>query len=228
MIVQRGQAWRGADLDAWFDQSAPLDARGPRAYAATAGGRSTIALEAYADDVAPRTPNSNPRAQLVSPFMIEPIQSWRAEVGLLIPAGSLPATVDKAAGRWVEFAQFAYGAPYAGSPPLRLLTMDGQTFGLRLGDGAWGWSAPLLRDVQYDFILDWTHATKATYGRYRLRVGHGGATPGEVKPITAYDCVNASNGGGPNALYLNAYMAAGTADHIGPFHFSNVRLTRTT
>lgn len=227
MIVQRNQAWHGRDLDSWFDQSAPVDSRGARAYVSKALGRDTIALQAYADDVAPRTPNSNPRAQRVSPFMIEAGQTWRLQLGLLIPAGSLPAAIDKAAGKWVEFVQIAYGPPYAGSPPLRIFTMDGQTFGLRCGDPAWGWSTKLVRDVWWNFTVEWTQATKAAGGKYRLLVSQGDTAPVEVVKPTAYDCVGAANGGGPNAVYLDAYMSAGTAQHIGPFHFSNVTLTRT-
>jgi hypothetical protein len=224
MLLAPGQAWHGDRLDAWFNQSAPTDANGARAVEIT-DGTPHLRLKALDSDVAPLTPNSNPRAQLCSPPLIEQGGTYRACVDLLIPGTSLPVSIDKAGGKWVEFVQFNCGPPFAGSPPLRIFTMDGATFGLRLADSAWGWSAPMDRDVWWRFVCEWEQATD---GWYRLLVSRGlTSTPVEVVPQTSYATVQAANQSAPNMLILNAYMAAGTAPRIGQFFFHAPTLTRT-
>lgn len=219
-----GESWTGTTLaDWWLKQCAPDGSIGPRIVETVTNGVPHLRLKCAAADVYPLTPNGNPRAQLVSPQVIEQGGTYRVTVDLLIPTTALPATIDKAGGKWVELVQI-YGKPNAGSPPLRIFTMDGQTFGLRLGDTRWGWSAPMERNVWWRFVLEFRQATD---GWYRLLVSKGlTSTPVEVVPQTAYATVSAANNAGPNGLYLDAYMAAGTADRIGQFFFHGASITR--
>jgi hypothetical protein len=216
-----GQSWDGQALAAWTNQSAP-----GRVREVDFDGKPCLALGCFDADVAPVTPNSNPRAQLVGSKQIDPGCRFTVDVSMLVPSSALPASWPTTSPwRWVEFIQFAYGPPYAGSPPLRIISMDGQTFGLRLADGPFAWSAPLDRDVWWRFVCELK--MYPTYGWYRLSVGRDGQPPVEVVPHTQYDTMQASNNGGPNALYLDAYMAAGTADRIGPIYFTGAKVTRT-
>jgi hypothetical protein len=218
-----GERWDGSTLAAWRNESAPENGKTPRVMQSP-GPPPYLRLTALAGDVWPLTPNSNPRAQLTSPSLIEAGGTYRISVDLLIPTTSMPAKLDQKAGNCVEFVQFAYGPPYAGSPPLRIFTMDGQKFGLRLGDTRWGWSTSLTRDVWWHLILEFHQS--ATDGWYRLLVGKGPEAPVEVVPRTPYLTIQASNSGGVNSIRLNAYMSAGTAPKIGPFFFRRASLTR--
>jgi hypothetical protein len=203
-------------LSAWTNQSAPTDARGQRAREDDFNARTCLILACHAEDVAPKTPNSNPRAQLVSDKIIVAGGEYRATVDMLVPCGAIPYGLP--AG-WVEFVQWSYGAPFAGSPPLRMMTLDGKTFGLREADGPFPWTSPLWRDMWWRMVMEWRHGTD---GWYRFTVN------GQVVvPQTPYATVQACNAQGPDGLILNAYMAAGTADRIGPVYFANAALTRT-
>lgn len=224
MSLATGQSWSGATAAAWGRQCAPNDALGKRLREITYEGRGTLALAAHETDVAPLTPNSNPRAQLCSPRLIDQGATYRVEVSLNVPSTALPATLDGSAGAWVEFVQFDVGPPFAGSPPLRIMTQDGVKFGLREADGwPYPWYVPLVRDSWWTFRMDFLHAVD---GWYELSVGQDWAPPKVVVPRKPYACVQPSNDDDACCLYLDAYMQAGTADRIGPFYFTGAKVTR--
>jgi hypothetical protein len=199
-------------------QAAPSDGLGQRITQGVFAGRQCYSLSCHAKDVAPLTPTSNPRAQLRTDYVIPEGFKGHIKVGLYVPSGSLPASIDWSS-KWVEFVQFAYGPPFAGSPPLRIMTQDGTTFGLREADGPFQWKVPLTRDVWWDFDLYLVQ--KRTGGWYWL----GDATGKTLVPARSYATVQACNGDGPNATYLDAYMCAGTCDRIGPIYLTEPTIT---
>jgi hypothetical protein len=221
-----GQIWDGSRLAAWRNQSAPTDALGQRAREVIYQGRRCLALTCFAADVYPRTPNSNPRAQLAGDWTIDVGGTYLLDATMVIPAGAIPAAISRTGGQWIEFLQVAYGQPYAGSPPLRFMTQDGVSFGLREADAStYAWQAPLERDVFYRLVVEWKQ--DATTGWYRLSVGKAGTDPVEVVPKKAYATVQASNGGDVNFPVLDAYMQLGSADRLGPVLYADLTVTRT-
>jgi hypothetical protein len=198
-------------------QAAPSDGLGQRITQGVFAGRQCYSLSCHAKDVAPLTPTSNPRAQLRTDYVIPEGFKGHIKVGLYVPSGSLPASIDWSS-KWVEFIQFAYGPPFAGSPPLRIMTQDGTTFGLREADGPFQWKAPLTRDVWWDFV--------STSCRSARAAGTGSATPRARRWCRAL----LRHGAGvqrrrAERAYLDAYMCAGTCDRIGPIYLTEPTIT---
>lgn len=226
-----GEVWDGSRLAAWTSQSAPDDVSGPRCREVVVDGKTWIELGCFDSDVYPLTPNSNPRAQLVSPELIVSPEGYNLTLTLHVPPTSLPDSWANDGYHWVELVQPFYGPPWAGSPPVRLVTMDGLRLGVREADGPIRWAtdalAPQWRGIDWQFSFSWNQRTAAAGGGYGVRAGRAGGPLNVVIPWRSYDCVRSSNNGGPNRVYLDAYMAAALgAQNIGPVRFADVKLTR--
>jgi hypothetical protein len=225
-----GEVWDGSRLSAWTNQSAPDDSYGPRAREVTIDGKTWIELGCFSSDVAPLTPNQNPRAQLVGPAVINQGEEYHLDVTVQMPASALPKSWTNDGAHWVEVLQPFYGPPYAGSPPLRLISMDGAKLSVREADLSPRWSTDALaaqwRGVTWTFGFTWWHKTAAQGGGYGVRAIRDGGSNDIIVPWRSYDCVQSCNNGGANAVYLDAYMGLGTATHLGPVRFCDVKLTR--
>jgi hypothetical protein len=219
-----GETWDGTQLAAWTNQSAPADTNGPRVRETIIDGTTWLEMGCFAGDVAPLTPNSNPRAQLHSPFMLNAGETYQAEIQVLVNTTAIPPTL--ASGKWVELVQLAYGSPYAGSPPLRIMTQNGSQFGVRECDGPYSWQSPASwqwRAKRWKFVFTWLQSPS---GWYSVDAAADTDLVHNVVPQKPYATIQASNGDAANALYLDAYMAAGTATHIGPVRFTGAKITR--
>lgn len=207
-----GQTWDGTNLSAWNDQSASTDSIGPRVVETVVDGRDCLALTAFDRDTAL---TENPRAQLLSPGIIEPGGVYQAAVGIKVPTGALPAAFP--AGSWgVTLVQPNYGPPYAGASPLRIWLHDADLVELVYVPESV--SVPLVREKWMDFEIAFEHAADGW-----VSFALNGET---LVPQTSCATVNATNRIGPCSLYIDAYMAAGTSDRIGPIFFSEPTLTR--
>ncbi len=217
-MLAPGQSWTGSTLAGWEDQSAP-----GRVVKTTFDDRECFSLVCEGTDVAPVTPTTNPRAQLVSPALIALEGDYTVTVDLYVPSGSLPESI--ASGGWVEFLQFAYGPPWDGSPPLRWMTQDGQTWGLRHADDQpYLYRTALTRDAWHSIEVGFSMNAEPGYGWVWL-VYDGALVIGD--PADACATILPCNDGGPNSLYLDAYMSPGWTEKIGPIYFTAPTVTRT-
>ena len=138
-----GLLFNGSNKSAWFDQSATSTRI--RRVSNPAGTGTALRFQTYNQDVFPLTPTSNPRAQLVAPLPISVgDQFWESYEVYLPRSFPVAATYHG----WLALGSPAYGAPWAGSPPVELAINDGHFRFQRDGYAAYpwqiAWQAPLV------------------------------------------------------------------------------------
>lgn len=227
MTLAIGQSWTGVALGDWTNQSAPTDSRGSRVQVIDFDAvHSGFRLTAYPDDVAPKTPNSNPRAQLVSPKLMVDGGEYRLSGGRMRIV-DLAQPLAKISDPWVEFIQFAYGAPFAGSPAHRLITRDGKTWGVRRADAALALSMPLVLGEWWNIEAGWKLSRDPSKGWFWFSAWRDNEPAWKyLMPARQEATIIDSMSTGPWALYLDSYMHVGSspravADFVVP------TLTRT-
>ena len=218
--------FNGTTKARWSDQSAAAD-RVQQLEDALGLRGPVLRFTAYNTDVAPLTPTSNPRAQLVGPSTILPgaevWESWR----MLLPA-SFP---DVPSSDWLVLVTPAYGPPYGGPPPL-ILEAEGSRLTLRASVYAVAsptpvWSAPSRRGQWTRYTL---HFDFATPGWVELYVdGRPQWLRAARRPRVhrlALNLVNPSNDGGANSARLSIYYQLGSFSQVTAY-FADFRIGAT-
>lgn len=113
----------------------------------------------YNTDVAPLTPTTNPRSQLVTPLMFKPGQTYWESFEVYIPTNY---TFTKSG--WVSLESAVYGYPYNGTPPATL-SLENGSFRFQRDQYApnpWqiAWSTPVVRGQWYRFTWHFLFAAK--------------------------------------------------------------------
>jgi hypothetical protein len=226
-----GAEWNGDLLSSWANQSAYAgttpDAFGDRCTQVTVDGRNALAMKCKNTDVFPLTPNTSPRAQLVSSLaMIDPGEVYRVQVEMKVPTGAFSAF--SGSGNWLQFVQWAYGRPFAGSPALRIITRDGANIGVQEQDATMRWSTAIPWDTWMTFVMTYK-LHPGEHGWYELKYGTAGVNGplSIIVPRRKWTTQYASHNAGTNQLYINTYMSATTPlSTVGPVYFANCRVKR--
>lgn len=179
-----------------------------------AGGEGTVFQMTVSDqDVYPITPTDNPRAQLVSPSILEPGAEIWWSAAFFLPA-DFPASVPG----WLNVLQGPFGPPFAGSPPWQLQVVGTQLQWTRNATYGWDvpWRMPLVRNawvhvlVHERFAVDgfvemWIDGQRVTF------FAGGTYNPSKIAPVRRLPMrtLDNSNDEGPNSLYLQSYREAG-------------------
>ena len=224
--VNTAESFNGTTKARWSDQSAAAD-RVQQLENALGLRGPVLRFTAYDGDVAPLTPTSNPRAQLVGPSTIrrgaEVWESWR----MFLPA-SFP---DVPPSDWLVLVTPAYGPPYGGPPPL-ILEVEGSRLTLRANVYAVTsptpiWSAPFTRDRWTRYTLHFDFAEKGWVELYvdgRPQWLRAARRP-RVHRLDL-SLVNPSNDGGANSARLSIYYQLGSFSQVTAY-FADFRVGAT-
>lgn len=176
-------------------------------------GESVLKMTVNDQDVAPVTPTDNPRAQALSPDIINQGQEFWLATKFLIPA-DFPTSVPG----WMSLVSI-YGAPFAGSSPWQVGIDGNQLSWDRNASYNWDtpWKTPLVRGQWTTILL---HERFASDGFVEMWVN--GAPVTFFAPGSSYNpsrhaatqhlemkTVDSSNGGGANAAKIMQYRQAG-------------------
>jgi hypothetical protein len=210
--VPSGLSFSGRQVgDFWLDHSAPeaiSEVPDP-----TGGSGSVLKMDVSDQDVYPVTPTENPRAELLSPPVMQAGQEVWLATKFLVPADY--PTVPK--DGWVSLVSF-YGAPFNGPSPWRIELAGenmqwqrNETYGYDVP-----WKAPLVRD-RWNTVL--VHERFATDGFVEMWINgepitlfsSGGYNPSHQSPTTqlAMATMDGSNDAGANSAKIMQYRKAG-------------------
>lgn len=179
-----------------------------------AGGTGTVFQMTVSDqDVYPVTPTDNPRAQLVSPAILEPGAEIWWSASFFLPA-DFPASVPG----WLNVLQGPFGPPFAGSPPWQIQVVGDKLQWTRNATYGWDvpWQMPVARNAwvhvlvherfaEDGFVEMWINGQRVTF------FGGGTYNPHQIAAVSRLSMrtLDGSNDEGPNSLYLQSYREAG-------------------
>jgi hypothetical protein len=207
-----GLLFRGSRIgDFWLNQSAP---GAVSEVADPAGsGESVLQMTVSDQDVAPVTPTENPRAQLLSPAILNPgDEFWWSSKFYLPP--DFPSSVPG----WLTVMQGPYGPPFDGPPSWHLEVNGSQIEWARNSTYDWDvpWHMPLVRGswvnvlVHIGFASDgfvemWIDGQQVTFFE------SGAYNPNHESPTQRLEMqtMDESNDGGPNSAAIQSYRKVG-------------------
>jgi hypothetical protein len=180
------------------------------------GAGKVLALTVHNRDVAPVTPTENPRAQLLSPALIEPGRTFWLSTAFLVPR-SFPRVSS-----WLTLTS-VYGPPATGSGPWDLAIdaapAGGDLLMLRRGDtyrndipwatpvprGRWTRATVHERFARHGFIELWIDGRRVTF------FARSPYNPLGIAPTTRLRMATqgTTNGGGPNVVKIMQYRRRG-------------------
>jgi hypothetical protein len=180
------------------------------------GAGRVLALTVHDGDVAPVTPTENPRAQLLSPDLIQPGRTFWLSTAFLVPR-SFPRVSS-----WLTLTS-VYGPPATGSGPWDLAIdaapAGGDLLMLRRGGeyhedipwavpvprGRWTRATVHERFARHGFIELWIDGHQVTF------FARSPYNPLGIAPTTRLRMATqgATNGGGPNAVKIMQYRRRG-------------------
>lgn len=188
-------------------------------------GETVLALNVHNADVAPITPTANPRAQLLSPELIESGDDFWLATKFLIPT-DFPAITK---GGWMSLIEI-HGAPFNGSSPWQIeVNSEGELAWQRNNSYDWDvpWTAPLIKGKWVTLLL---HERFGGDGFVEMWLDGKPQTffPGATKATQhlAMKTMDSSNNGGPNAAKIMQYREAGMFD-VATLYFGALKLGRT-
>jgi Polysaccharide lyase len=215
-----GLLFRGARIrDFRLNQSAPgavAEVPDP------AGGSSQVLKMTVADtDVYPITPTADPRAQLLSPSIIDPGEEFWWSARFFLPS-DFPSSVPG----WLTVIEGPYGEPFDGTPPWHIEVNGSNLRWSRNSTYGWDvpWQVPLVRDrwvsvlVHERFAEDgwvemWVDGQQVTF------FAGGTYNPRHEAPTArlAMATRDRSNDGGPNFTVIQSYRKAGMFSSVSLF-----------
>jgi hypothetical protein len=205
-LASTGAGFDGTVQSAWFNQSAPGRVTQLTGFDGLSG--PVLRLVAYNGDVAPLTPTDNPRAQLVSPSIIQSgdvlWESFRMFLPKSFPSGS-PA-------KWMVLWTQAYGPPFNGSGPGGL-GVRGSRLEMDLNGYApvpWKevWSVPIPRGQWVRYTVHFLFSPDGWIELYvngREQWLQEGTAPRTHHLLLSLD--DPSNNGGPNSARIMVYYS---------------------
>jgi hypothetical protein len=176
-------------------------------------GQTVFRMTVDDSDVYPITPTDNPRAQLVSPSILEPGDEIWWSAGFYLPS-DFPASVPG----WLNVLQGPFGSPFAGSPPWQIQVVGSQLQWTR--NATYGfdvpWQAPLVRGAWVDVLVHERFASDGCVemwidGKRVTFFGGGTYNPRQIAATNhlGMQTLDGSNDEGNNSLYLQSYREAG-------------------
>jgi hypothetical protein len=175
-------------------------------------GQSVFDLTVQNQDVAPITPTENPRAQMLSPGIINNGSEFWLQTKFYIPVG-MPYVSE-----WLSLVSI-YGPPFEGSSPWQISINEHELRWMRNGDHNWDvpWKAPLAAaEGHWTTVL--LHEKFATNGFVEMWINGQQINffaPGASRnssheaPTTRLEMatMDSSNNGGANAAKIMQYRA---------------------
>jgi Polysaccharide lyase len=183
-------------------------------------GQQVLKMAVENDDVAPVTPTSDPRAQLLSPSIINNGDEFWWSGRFFLPA-DFPSKVPG----WLTVMEGPYGAPFDGTPPWHIEINDDHIQWTRNDtyDYDVPWQMPLVRNQWIDVVVHQRFAADGWVemwinGQQITFFGSDTYNPNSEAPTTrlAMATRDHSNDDGPNFTVIQSYRKAGM--------FSNVSL----
>ena len=178
-------------------------------------GESVLKMTVSERDVAPITPTENPRAQALSPSVIQPGSEIWLSTKFMLPA-NFPSSVPG----WMSLVSI-YGAPFNGSSPWQIGIGGDKLSWQRNGNYKWDipWETPIVRGRWVTLLL---HERFASDGWVEMWIdgvpvkffSGGGYNPSRVAPTERLNMktMDSSNNGGANAAKIMQYREAGMFD----------------
>jgi outer membrane biosynthesis protein TonB len=184
-------------------------------------GQQVLQMTVKNSDVAPVTPTSDPRAQLLSPSIITPGEEFWWSGKFYLPS-SFPTSVPG----WLTVMEGPYGEPFDGTPPWHL-EVNGSSLRWQR-NGTYGydvpWQIPVPRAswtsvlVHERFGSDgwvemWVNGQQVTF------FGSGSINTRKEAQTTKLSMATRdhSNDGGPNFTVIQSYRKAGMFDSVTLF-----------
>lgn len=176
-------------------------------------GESVFEMTVANSDVAPITPTSDPRAQLLSPSIIEPGEEFWWSGSFYLPA-EFPSSVPG----WLTVMEGPYGPPFDGTPPWHI-EVNGESIQWTRNDTyAYDipWQMPLVRGQWIDVTVHelfsesgwvemWVDGQPITFFSGGTYNPHGEPATTRLQMQTR----DHSNDGGPNFTVIQSYREAG-------------------
>jgi hypothetical protein len=177
-------------------------------------GIRAVRLIAYEGDVEPCTPTESPRAQIVSPEILED--------GMEVWEGFSVAFPDDYPDIDENMIQQDHGPPYSGSPPVAVET-EGDSIVLTVNGGEDTiWRTPLEPGKWYRFVFRKVLSPDDDSGLVELWVN--GVRQAFTDGSFTYKTFTAEqDGDGPMSFYLASYRGRGEAEQVSVF-FDDARI----
>ncbi len=187
-------------------------------------GETVLAMTVHDRDVAPVTPTENPRAQALSPDLIEPGEDFWLATKFLIP-NYFPAIAKDG---WMSLVSI-YGKPFNGSSPWQIeVNPEGELAWQRNNSYGWDvpWTMPLVKGKWVTLLL---HERFASDGFVEMWIDGKPQTffsGAKATQHLAMKTMDSSNNGAPNAAKIMQYRKAGMFD-VATVYFGALKLGRT-
>lgn len=187
----------------------------------TGSGQGAFEMTVANADVAPVTPTADPRAQLLSPSIIEDGDEFWWSGKFLLPA-DFPTSVPG----WLTVMEGPYGAPFDGTPPWHIEVNGSQIQWTRNDTYNYDvpWQMPLVRNQWIDVVV---HESFAADGWVEMWVngqqitffGADTYNPNHEGPTTrlAMATRDHSNDQGPNFTVIQSYRKANMFSSVSLF-----------
>jgi hypothetical protein len=182
-------------------------------------GETDFAMTVSDQDVYPLTPTDNPRAQALSPPLIEQGDEFWLQTKFMLPE-NLPTVKG-----WMSLMQI-YGAPFNGSSPWEIDVAENEILWQRNGTYDWDipWRMPLVKGRWISVLL---HERFAGDGWVEMWIDGQQVSFFESDTRLAMQTMDSSNDGGPNAAkimqYREAGMFASASVYFGPLKLGTTR-----
>jgi hypothetical protein len=182
-------------------------------------GESTLKMTVKDSDVYPITPTDNPRAQALSPSIIQPGEEFWLQTKFMLPE-DFPSVRG-----WMSLVSI-YGAPFNGSSPWQIEVADNEIRWQRNDtyDYDIPWRMPLVKGRWVSIL---THERFATDGWVEMWVDGQQVNFTGAGPRIAMKTMDSSNDEGPNAAKIMQYRQADMFDsasiYFGPLKLGTSR-----
>jgi hypothetical protein len=185
------------------------------------GGSQVLKMTVASSDVFPVTPTSDPRAQLLSPSIIDPGEEFWWSGEFFLPS-DFPSTVPG----WLTVMEGPYGEPFDGTPPWHIEVNGSSLRWSRNSTYNWDvpWQMPLVKNSWVKVVI---HERFGADGWVEMWVNGQQVTffaPGTYNPrheaSTAHLAMatrDRSNDGGPNFTVIQSYRKAGMFSTVSLF-----------
>lgn len=183
-----------------------------------AGAGGAIEMTVNDGDVAPITPTDNPRAQALSPSIINPGDEFWLSTSFYIPP-DFPTVTG-----WLSLVSI-YGPPFAGSSPWQIEIAGNNLQWMRNGTYHYDvpWKTPLIKGSWVSVLL---HERFASDGWVEMWINGQQVSFFGREAKLAMQTMDSSNGGGANAAKIMQYREAGMFE-TGSVFFGPLKLGTT-
>jgi hypothetical protein len=186
------------------------------------GSEPALQMTVADTDVYPLTPTENPRAQLLSPAIIDPGEEiwWSARF-------YLPEDFPSWVPGWLTVMQGPYGQPFNGTPPFHLEVNGNELRWQRNSTYGWDvpWRMPVERGRWIEIVLHQRFASDGFVemwvdGKQATFFGGGTYNPNGVASAQRLEMKtrDASNNSGPNFNVIQSYRKVGMFNSVTLLH----------